>query len=421
MPDQPEEHKGGQMQAAAYQARWVIPIDQPPIDGGVVTIAKGRIVSVGKTTAAQPVHDLGDVALIPGLINAHTHLDFSTLPRPLGHPGMPFPEWIATVVRHRQEQTKVLMAETDGFQRSRRRAAQAGIAETLESGVSAIGDITSPFWPRACFPVPGLSSTIFLELIGLDAGKHDSLLKMARSFVLDVQDMAGDVRAGISPHAPYTVSPQLVQSICGLSAVERFPVAMHLAESLEELELLATKRGRMVDVLQGIDAWHPEVISAGTTPGDYLQWLATAHRSLVIHGNYLKSEEIHFLGSHHDRMSVVYCPRTHAYFGHERYPLAEMLAAGVRVALGTDSRASNPDLRLLEELKLVATQHSKLPAEQILQLGTLAGAQALGIEHDYGSIKPGKLARLAAIEIEGSPQDPYSFLFDRHSAAKTVR
>src|SRR5207248_5598397 len=140
------------------------------------------------------------------------------------------------------------------------------------------------------------------------------------------------------------------------------------------------------EVLQSAGAWHPEVIPLGRRPLDYLQALATAHRALVVHGNYLVADEIEFLAAHRERMSLVYCPRTHAYFGHEPYPVSQMLAAGVRVAVGTDSRASNPDLRLLEELRHIARHHPGVSPEAMLRMGTIAGAEALGIAADYGSI-----------------------------------
>ncbi len=402
---------------ASYRARWIVPVDSPAIPGGVVTVRNGRIIAVGQTAAGSPVRDLGDVALLPGLINAHTHLEFSLLERPLGQPGMGFAIWIAGVVEHRKQQIQQLMVETDGFQRFRRRSALAGLAESHASGVVAIGDIATPGWPRECFPASELNATIFLELLGLDASKHDHLMSMARSFVQDVQDTAGDVRPGLSPHAPYTASPQLVTSVCQLSATERFPVAMHLAESRDELEMLATKRGRMVEVLDGIGAWHPDVLPAVSAPRDYLQRLATAHRALVVHGNYLTPDEIQFLGQHRERMSVIYCPRTHAFFGHERYPLLEMLTAGVRIAVGTDSRASNPDLKLLEELKLVAHQHPDVPPEQVLRMGTLSGAEALGIDHDYGSIMPGKIARLTVVRLTQPDVSPYDSIFTSSGSA----
>lgn len=390
----------------AYRAKWVVPVDQPPIEGGIVTVGGGRIVAVGENASGQPAKDLGDVALLPGLVNAHTHLEFSLLDKPLGQPGMPFADWIARVVQHRKEQNKALFVETDGFQRFRRRAAQAGLLELRSGAVAAMGDVETPGWPRESFPVEGLNATIFLELLGLEADKQEGLLSMAQSFVLDLADRPGGLRPGLSPHAPYTASPELVQKVCELSAKERVPVAMHLAESHEELELLATHSGRLVEVLNSLGAWHPEAIPQGLKPRDYLQWLATARRALVIHGNYLSDDEIGLLAGARERMSVVYCPRTHAYFGHEPYPLAKMLAAGVRMALGTDSRASSPNLRLWDELRHVAGQHADVSPEAIVRMGTLAAAEALGIERDYGSITAGKRARLAVATLPASEGEP---------------
>ena len=150
------------------------------------------------------------------------------------------------------------------------------------------------------------------------------------------------------------------------------PVALHLAETREELELLQSGTGPFVPMLQSFDAWHPDVIPRGTRPLDFLRALGQAHRALVIHGNYLNSEEITFLAALAARMSLVYCPRTHAYFGHEPYPLASLLAAGVNVAVGTDSRASNPDLDLWEELRYLQRHFGDAVAPaDVLRMATL--------------------------------------------------
>jgi aminodeoxyfutalosine deaminase len=404
----------------ALRARWVLPVDQPPIDGGIVTIAGGRIVAVGENASGQPPRDLGDVALIPGLVNAHTHLEFSTLERPLGQPGMAFPDWIRAIVEYRRDQGKKLVVETDGFQRFRRRAAQAGIKELQAGGTVAVGEIATPGWPRECFPATGLTVTIFLELLGLDKQQSASLLAMAKSFVTDVLDVGSALRPGLSPHAPYTVGTELLEEVCKLSAAERVPVAMHLAESRAELQLLAEHSGPLVEVLQSLGAWHPDAVPRGTRPLDYLETLATANRSLVIHGNYLTAEEIEFAGGHRERMSIVYCPRTHAYFAHEPYPLATMLAARARVAVGTDSLATNPDLSLFRELRAIAAKHSDVPPEAILRMGTLSGAEALGIERELGSITAGKLARFATVPLGGSDGDPLERLFAAGTRVQTL-
>lgn len=187
---------------------------------------------------------------------------------------------------------------------------------------------------------------------------------------------------------------------------------MHLAESPEELELLATGGGPFRTLLEELQAWSPGAIPIGTRVLDYLRVLATAPRAVVVHGNYLAADEIEFLAAHADRMSVVYCPRTHARFGHARYPLAKMLAVGVPIALGTDSRASNPDLSLLAEMRFVAQQHPEVASETILSMGTSNGA-ARGYGDGLGTLAVGSLANLAVVPLaEREAADPYELLFD---------
>jgi aminodeoxyfutalosine deaminase len=395
--------------AVALRARWVIPVDQPPLEGGIVTVAGGRIVAVGENASGAPPRELGDVALVPGLVNTHTHLEFSLLDKPLGDPGIAFPQWIGRVVEYRRTQAKSLMVETDGFQRFRRRAAGAGLEQLRAGGAAAVGEIATLGWPRECFPAPEMHVTLFLELLGQEPDRQESLLRLAGSFVTDIQDGGPTLRPGISPHAPYTVTPHLVQKVCQLSAAERFPVAMHLAESMAEVELLASHSGPLVEQLKSLGAWRPDAVPRGIALRDYLEMLATAQRALVVHGTFLNDADWQLLAKHRDRMSVVYCPRTNSYLHGRRYPLAEMLAAGVRVAIGTDSRASNPDLNLLEELRQIVRHHPTVSPEAVLNLGTLAGAQALSLADRLGSIVPGKEAALAVVDLP-IPADPWSML-----------
>jgi cytosine/adenosine deaminase-related metal-dependent hydrolase len=184
---------------------------------------------------------------------------------------------------------------------------------------------------------------------------------------------------------------------------------MHLAESAEEIELLAAGTGEFQELLDERSMWDAAAIPGGSRPLDYLRLLAEAPRALVVHGNYLEADESDFLAARAERMSLVVCPRTHAYFGHPPYPLADMLAAGVRVALGTDSRASNPDLNLLAEMRHVARIHPKIDPRAIVRMGTLAGAEALGLDWRVGSLTAGKLANAIAVPLPpgatGSPQE----------------
>ena len=158
--------------------------------------------------------------------------------------------------------------------------------------------------------------------------------------------------------------------------------------------------------LAKLGAWIPSAMPRGARPLDYLEALQNAHRALIIHGNYLTTEEIEFSGARREQMSVVFCPRTHSYFSHDPYPLAQMLRGGVRVAVGTDSRASNPDLNLLSELRFVATHHPQVPPDKIVEMGTQAAAHALGIEANFGSITVGRRAQFVAFPIMERRRDP---------------
>jgi cytosine/adenosine deaminase-related metal-dependent hydrolase len=377
-------------QPFALRARWVFPIDRPPIDGGIVTIAGGRIVAVGENTSGQPPLDLGDVALLPGLINTHTHLEFSKLEQPLGRAGMGFAAWVERVVAWRREQGAGSQGSGVG----------AGLAESAKAGVVALGEIAMPGCPLESYDSPASVAVVaLLELLSRSAERVQPLMDLAEQHVAALHGAGSNVTAGLSPHATYSVHPELLWRACELSAAERVPLAMHVAESREELELLELHTGLLVDLLKSLGVWEPNERPRGARPLDFLRTLATAHRVLVIHGNYLASDEIEFLATHRERMSLVYCPRTHAYFGHEPYPLSVMLAAGVRVAIGTDSRASNPDLSLWNELRHIARHHPGVSPEAILRMGTLAGAEALGLAGDYGSITFGKQAGLNVVRL----------------------
>ncbi len=405
------------MSTFALKARYVFPVAAPPIRDGVITVDGQRIVAVGENASGQPPHDLGNVAILPGLVNAHTHLEFSDLDAPLGDAGAAFPQWIQRVVASRRQRSEQ-MVELAALRAS---AVQRGLAESLACGTTTLGEIASPGWPRKLFEQPSLDCTVFLELLGLSVERLEPLLQTAREHLDASRQLGVKWRAGLSPHAPYTASPELVARVSHLSAESRVPVAMHLAESIEELELLQSHSGPFVETLADLDAWHPEVIPRGIRHLDYLKLLASAHRALVIHGNYLSAAEIGFLAEQSEHMSVVYCPRTHAYFGHGRYPLKQMLAAGVNVALGSDSRASNPDLNLFAELRHVADHYSDVPAADVLRLGTRNGARALGIDDECGSLTAGKLANLTLVTLpEHDADDPYELLFDAASMIDRV-
>jgi cytosine/adenosine deaminase-related metal-dependent hydrolase len=207
---------------------------------------------------------------------------------------------------------------------------------------------------------------------------------------------------------PDTVHPELLLALAALSKQFDAPLAMHLAESPDEIELLASGSGLFVDLLRDFGAWQEGPGARWPRILNYLQQMAHAPRALVIHGNYLAHEEIEFLAQQAATMSVVYCPRTHHYFRHAPYPLTRMIESGVRMALGTDSRASNPDLDLLAEMRFVRDHHSQLSAQMVVALGTIDGARALGLANRVGTLSAGKLANLVVVQPSADgPTDPY--------------
>jgi cytosine/adenosine deaminase-related metal-dependent hydrolase len=364
----------------SLQARIVFPVDAPPIEFGVVTIEGDLIVEVGTETHGKSLIDLGNVALLPGLVNAHTHLEFSHFDQPLGQPGMSLVDWIRLVI-----------AERAGRKESSTNSLARGIEESHRHGATTIGDIsTSAKLPRG-------DIVHFHEVIGFSRARADSVAQALSARLGDATvSLTGQ---GISPHAPYTVSPALLQKLVSIAQRNFLPMAMHLAESPEELQLLRDGNGPFQSLLDERSMWDAGAISKATRPLDYLRMLEGARTSLIVHGNYLDQEELEFIAAHRRRMSLVYCPRTHAYFFHSPYPLGQAIAAGARVALGTDSRASNPDLSLLEEMRQVARTHPHIDPQEILRLGSLNGAEALGRAQHVGSIARRRLANLVAIPI----------------------
>ncbi|QDU29677.1 Aminodeoxyfutalosine deaminase [Anatilimnocola aggregata] len=387
----------------AYRARWVFPVERPPIEQGVVTVANGLIVGVGQ----QPVEgaavvDLGNVALLPGLINAHTHLEFSLFNRPFGQRGTSFATWLKQVVAWRREQPAVLGQEEW--------ALAQGLNEVRTTATAAIGEIATPLFSDCWRNQPTeQAGVIFLELLSLNPERVAPLLNLAVEFTRGTWE--GNPQRGLSPHAPYTVHPELLAGAVELSRERQIPLTMHLAESREELELLDAQTGPLVELLHNLAAWYPESLRKGTRPLDYLRVLTNAHHALIAHGNYLQADEIAYVAEHRKRLTVVYCPRTQAYFDHDPYPLLQMLHAGARVAVGTDSRASNPDLSVWKELQQVRTTHANVSPEVILTMGTIAGAEALGKQSQHGTLSVGKRAELTIIQLPNEHGDAYEALF----------
>ena len=357
-------------------------------------------MAVGSPPRDVPIEDLGQAAIVPGLVNAHTHLEFSDLAAPIGRPGMGLVDWLGSVI------SIVPTRRRGPFGRGN------GLRESVGHGVTTIGEIAQPggigcLWRLALrrHDLPGIDCPAgrSMEAALAAAGKH----------VLE----NGRWQAGLSPHAPVHGSSRTACPGRGAfrsSTGCRWPCTW--PNRARSWNSCATAADRFAS------CWN-RAAPGNRPPGRsaHGRWTNFACSSVpmrvVVHGNYLDDEEIDFLGRQRRQMAVVYCPRTHAWFGHARYPLEKLLAAGAIVALGTDSRASSPDLSLLAEMRHVAREFPAMCRATILELGTLGGARALGFDSRIGTLEPGKRANLAAVALpEDAAADPHELLLDAAGA-----
>jgi cytosine/adenosine deaminase-related metal-dependent hydrolase len=368
--------------------RWIIPVSRDPINGGWIRIEDGRIAEIGSGRVPAGAEDLGDVALLPGLINAHTHLEFSDFRNPIGHQGIPLHEWIGQVVAARRQ--------TDA--ESKQEAIQAGLKELRKSGTRLAGEITT----TPCdYPSDRESPELitFAEVLGLEPSRASERLEAA------VRHNDFYRHGAWSPHAPYSTSLGTIRRCVELAAKYDRPLAIHVAESAAERELLCQGRGPFAEMLTRLGAWRDDLFPWGTDPfGTLIDCLAQAPRVLLVHGNDLNGAEIEGLRSH-KQITVVYCPRTHHHFlPRDKHPARRMLAAGVRVALGTDSRASNPDLNLWGEVRFLLKHRTDLAPQQILRMATLSGAEAFG-RSELGKIEVGCRPGLGIVRTDASSSE----------------
>ena len=355
------------------------------------------------------------------MVNAHTHLEFSQLKQPLGQPGIKFTDWVRLIVGQRNDTSK-------NDPQSKHDSIVKGIQESFQYGVWAVGDIaTDPVGENAYLadehrtPV---HTTVFLEQLGR---KQETLQQ--QSSQLDVHLLKNDLvpesfSCGASSHATYSVAWDLHDQICAAARQHQSPVAMHVAETLAERQLCDSATGDFVDLLQDFGAWNPETFVPRRSIKAYLGRLSQAPRSLVVHGNYLDASELDLI-QRNKSMSIVFCPRTHQFFQHSSYPLKKMLKRQINVAIGTDSRASSPDLNLFADLQSVAIDFPDLSAMEVLKLGTVNGALALGMESQLGTLSVGKQAAISCVVNEDlnanqSPAEIDDWMFAPKSRCKPL-
>ncbi len=370
-------------------ADWVLPVEGAPIENGAVAIEDGRVARVGTIDELGAGDHFEEAAIIPGIVNAHSHLEYAVYAG-FGD-GLSFAPWLAT---HIERKARIDQPQTEAI-------ARLGAAQCLASGITTIGDAAfTGAVAHACSEL-GLRAIVYLEVFGREPAEA---LQQFEEKVAYVSSAVSDrVRIGVSPHAPYTCSTEVYAACLELGV----PVMTHFNESQDELDWLLRGEGPMKPV---------EALLVDPDGQSGIRRLAAAGlldpRIVAAHCVKVDTEEIGLLARHD--VAVVHCPRSNGFLGCGIAPLAELRAAGLRVGIGTDGVSSVPSHDAFEELRAaISAARAKseradaLSATEALELATLGGARALGLEADIGSLVPGKRADLAIVTLSGSPYLPW--------------
>ena len=296
---------------------------------------------------------------------------------------------------------------------------QSGIEEASAYGTAVIGEIaTSADSQSAMYPG---RAVVFREIIGFARERIDDQCAIAERHLAEGQVASLDhsqlqIRHGLSPHAPYSVHPELFRRVIELARTSSAPVAMHIAETRDELRFLRDQTGRFRQLLEDFGVWDAAALTTPARPMNYLQLLATVSHALVVHGNYLEQDELQFIADN-PSLTLVYCPRTHAWFRHAAHPWRRAMELGCRVAIGTDSRASNPNLNLFAELQFLAKSCTAAEKRTLLKLAISNGAVALGMP--ASKLRPGDRADLVVVALPNQNLPPHDLLF--HPAARVIQ
>jgi cytosine/adenosine deaminase-related metal-dependent hydrolase len=392
--------------ATLYRAAWVFPVAAEPIrDGAVLVDADGRIAAVGPHAALPPVPgarvvELGEAALMPGLVNVHAHPELALFRGALED--LRFRDWILRLVAAK----RTGMLEEDYLT-----AARWTTVEALRAGITTLGATESSAAGATALREAGMRGVVYREVFGPDPAQRDESMRELREAVdaLRRDNECDRVRIGISPHAPYTVSDELFRAAAEYALAEGLPMAVHAEESAAERALVSRGEG---DFAPGLRARGIPTPARAETTVRLLERLGVLRaRPLLIHCVTLAAADVQLLVD--AGASVAHCPVANARLGHGIAPVVEMRAAGVQVGLGTDSVGSNNRLDLLEEARIASVMHRArlaghdlLPARELLRLCTLDGARVLGMDDRIGSLEPGKDADLCAVSLAGAHVRP---------------
>ncbi|QER42773.1 amidohydrolase family protein [Thermodesulfobacterium sp. TA1] len=383
------------------RAKWVVPVDSPSILDGAVEIKEGKIVRVGKfsdlfkETSQAKLIDFGETIILPCLANLHTHLELTSF-RFRIRPSGSFFGWVKQVIKLKEETSPVELKE----------GAKLGLSELWREGVGIIGEVTNSGLTLDLVCQTPLYGYIFREIIGFKGG--------VKLQPLEDYFSKNRIKTTYSAHAPYTVSPLLLQAIKAYTKKRNQIFAIHCGESKEEVEFLKTGEGAIKNLLKERGQWNESFCSPGLSPVKYLASLNLLdEKTLLVHLVQLEKEDLEVLKRHKPKVCV--CPRSNLFTGVGLPNLPLLLEAGLEIGIGTDSLASNTSLSVWEELKTLYSAFPDIPPEIFIRMATLNGAKILGYEN-LGAICPGYLPNLLVIEVfdylTDNPQEMLSSLLN---------
>lgn len=358
-----------------------------------MTVDRGRIEHVGAHEGGA-VEDLGDVAILPGLVNAHTHLELSWM-RGQVAPNTSMPAWAAS-----------LMALRRTVSHEPPEPIVDAIAEARRTGTCLVGDVTNTFATFDPLLDSELSAVLFRELLGFAVTDPSAAMAAAVEQIAALTPVEW-LRPALAPHAPYSVAPALLRGIARWN--QGRPLSIHLGESRQEVQFLTDGTGEWRALLEALGVWNPGWTPPACGPVEYLDRLGVVdERLLAVHGVHFTDRDVARLVA--AGATIVTCPRSNEWTGAGSPPVRRFFDSGVRVAVGTDSLASVADLNIFAELSALRRLAPEVPAPSLLRAATLSGAEALGFAADLGSIEPGKRAQLIAVQVPASVRDVEEYL-----------
>lgn len=385
-----------------HRAAWILPITSPALRDGWVAIEHGRIVAFGGPAEVPPDGFAGDrqavpepEVILPGLVNAHTHLELSWM-RGRVPPDAFMPAWAARLMACRRT---VAVEPLEPITRA--------VAELRASGTGLVGDITNTLASYGPLVEAGVPGCLFRELLGFASHEAETAVTEARLEMARLEQ-PGRLHCSVVPHAPYSVGPALFEAIARTAGKEEV-ISVHLGESLAEIEFLQHGRGSWRELLERLGAWDSGWVPPACGPVAYLERFGLVHRRLLaVHAVHLTNGELARLAA--AGATVVTCPRSNRWTGAGDPPVARFYASGVRVAIGTDSLASGDDLNLFAELAALRALAPGVPAARLLHSATASGADALGFGDAFGRIAVGARADLIAVRVPPDIPDVEEYL-----------